>query len=747
MAEEKIEEKVILEVDTGQSITTIKELRQAVKEARAEFISAEEGTEGYEQALQKVVKLRTTLTNATKLGTILANEEEESYNTLSATLSELTIRYKNLGDTAERAELAERIAGINTQLKEMDTTRGVFTRFVGQYENAAKGFTPLQFQIQQVARELPSLTMSFNQFFLAISNNLPLLADEFKRTSGEVARLRAEGQQVPSAFSQALKAVFSWQTLLVVGITLLASYGKEIIQWGKDLITGAGRANSAEKAARGLNDAIKDGYDDVAGAIYTLRDLQRQWDETGGNLEEKQRIVESNADAFERLGLKVEDVEGAENLLVKNTDAFIESMKLRAQAAAAQELAIEQYRVALQEQQKADEKIKKGKKETIVTYTDFGIGPTPTRKEVKREYTDEEAEGLRKDQRSAEALADAYFNLKRARDAAADAALKNSGITELASEANTTAAKASEDAAKRQQEIAKANYEAELELMRLRQGNRAANRENDLQTLQENYDTELAAFNTHVENERIAQETADAIRLEMAERFRQQKSDINARYDAEELSAFEEELKAEIDAEHKAGEQAIKEGDRQYKAKRKLDKAEEKAERDKQKLIGNLIAAGAELAGENTAFGKAVAVASTTVSTWQSAQEAYRSQFNPPTTSSPARGAIAAAAAVASGMANIRNILSVQVPKSPLGSGSGIGGIGAGSGGSGNSAPAVIQQVPVTRTLTSDSEETRLNNIETNTNRAAQDQRVVLVWSDVEEAARTVEIQHRETSF
>lgn len=743
MAENTIEKKVILDLETGQSITNLKELREAVKAARAEFVAAEAGTEDYEEALQKVVRLRTALTQATKLGTAAVNEEEESYNSLSATLSELTYRYKTLGDTAERADLAERIADVNTQLKEMDTTRGVFTRFVGQYENAAKGFTPLQYQVQQVARELPSLTMSFNQFFLAISNNLPMLADEFKRTSEEVARLRAEGQKVPSAFSQVIKSIFSWQTLLVVGITLLASYGSEIIKWGKDLLTGANRASAAEKAVKGLNESMRDGYDDVAGSMYTLRDLQSQWEALGDSLEDKQRFIEDNADAFARLGVKVEDVEGAENLLVQNTESFIESMKLRAQAAAAQELAIEQYRVALQEQQKADEKIAKGNP----VAKNVGVYGNVPRYEVEYiPYTDEEEEAIRKDQKAAEALAEAYFNLQAARETAAQAALKSAGIVELEANANNDAARSASDAAKLQQQIAENNYKAELELLRLRQENRAETRENDLQTLRENYAKEMEAFNTRVEEERIAQETADAIRLEMTERFRQQQAEINARYDEEALSEFEKELKAEMDAQHKAGVQELKLGEQQYKSEQKIKEKEKKAERDKYKLIGDLMASGAELGGENTAFGKALAVASTTISTWQTAQEAYQSQFNPGTASSPVRGAIAAAAAIASGLANVRSILSVQVPKSPLGGGSSSG-LGGSASAAITSPPAVIQQVPITRTLTSASEEERLNNIEANTGRAAQDQRVVLVWQDVEEAARTVEIQNSETSF
>ena len=70
-----------------------------------------------------------------------------------------------------------------------------------------------------------------------------------------------------------------------------------------------------------------------------------------------------------------------------------------------------------------------------------------------------------------------------------------------------------------------------------------------------------------------------------------------------------------------------------------------------------------KLAGQETGAGKALAVAGTLISTYLSAQKAYESQFKPVAIAdSPIRGAIAAAAAVASGLANVKAILKVKTP-------------------------------------------------------------------------------------
>lgn len=120
--------------------------------------------------------------------------------------------------------------------------------------NTNGAFSPLGFSIQQVARELPSLTMGAQMFFLAISNNLPILSDELRKAKASYAALIAEGKQATPVWKQVLSSIFSWQTAMVVGITLLTMYGKEIGNWIKGLF-GASKAN--EELAKSLDEINK----------------------------------------------------------------------------------------------------------------------------------------------------------------------------------------------------------------------------------------------------------------------------------------------------------------------------------------------------------------------------------------------------------------------------------------------------------------------------------------------------------
>jgi hypothetical protein len=98
--------------------------------------------------------------------------------------------------------------------------------------------------------------------------------------------------------------------------------------------------------------------------------------------------------------------------------------------------------------------------------------------------------------------------------------------------------------------------------------------------------------------------------------------------------------------------------------------------------IAILEAAGA-IAGQQTALGKSLAVASTVIGTYAAAQKAYLSQLIPGDVTSPVRATIAAAAAVVTGLARVKAILSVRVPGGDRGGGgqgvpqpSGLGGLG-----------------------------------------------------------------------
>lgn len=162
-----------------------------------------------------------------------------SYYEMNAAMLELQKRYKALSEADRESSVGKNLIAqanaLNNKLKEIDSQFGNYQRNVGNYASSWNG---LQMQVQQIARELPNAALGLNMFIIAISNNLPMLIDEIKRTSDEVQRLRMEGQKTVSVWKQLMGAVFSWQIAVVVGITILTAYRNEISDWVASLFRG-----------------------------------------------------------------------------------------------------------------------------------------------------------------------------------------------------------------------------------------------------------------------------------------------------------------------------------------------------------------------------------------------------------------------------------------------------------------------------------------------------------------------------
>ena len=353
MAQDTIDKIINIQFRYSDLIKGWEAASTAIDTAKAKLQKFKEAgdSEGVAKQAQIIKALRTEMSAYTR--EIQANIREEvklngSVENLRAGIQKLTAQYNKLGREERNnakigGELSAKIREMQTELNEANASLLNFRDNVGNYASAAKGFTPLAFQVQQLAREFPSLTISAQQFFLAISNNLPMLADELTRARMANKALRAEGKATIPVFRQVISSIFSWQTALVVGITLLTAYGKEIGTWVKGLFTAKEAALSMAEAQDKVNDALKkDGYG-IGEQIAKVKELQMQWRALGDDLKVRKQFIVDNKDAFDDLGVQVNNVNDAEKLLVERTDDFIQSLQLRAQAAAAQKLASEQY--------------------------------------------------------------------------------------------------------------------------------------------------------------------------------------------------------------------------------------------------------------------------------------------------------------------------------------------------------------------------------------------------------------------
>ncbi len=344
-------ESIMEDADAYQRelIKTQKELEKV--KARLAARQTEEG--------KQVVQIKEQIRQLNLETTRAARENlaaEGSLDKLRAQLIRTTAAYDALSDaareSAEGQQMLKQIQEYQLQVGELEQSTGRFQRNVGNYASA---FSPLGFQVQQLARELPSLTNSVQQFFMAISNNLPMLVDELGRAKTANAALSSEGKKGVPVFKQLITSILSWQTALIVGITLVTAYGKEIGNFVKGLFTGKKDVIDFAEALENVNEAMD--FDDLGGKIADFNRLVKVYRDLGDNAAAKEKFIKDYREEIDKTGIAVNNINDAENLFVLQTEAYLQSIKLRARAKAGEKLASEQYALAVQEEFDSEEEL------------------------------------------------------------------------------------------------------------------------------------------------------------------------------------------------------------------------------------------------------------------------------------------------------------------------------------------------------------------------------------------------------
>lgn len=364
MATETRETVYNIKLNATEAIATAAELQQkidGIKEAmKQEAAQNGKGTIAYQQKGAQLKVLTAQYNSYSKFAVNsmkLEGQQADALKAMRLQVSLLTQEYDGLGkaerEAAQGTELRDRIAGLTAELSKQEQALGNFRRNVGNYGSAYNG---LNIQTQQLVRELPSLTVSANQFFLAISNNLPMFFDEIQKVRMEAAALRKEGKAAPSVIKTVLSSFLSMQTLLAVGVTLLAQYGGEIVQWIGELLKGKNAADSTAASMKALNESMD--FSGLGKQIANINLLADAWARLGDDAEAKAGFIKKYKDEIADTGLAINDVNDAEAVFGSpaSTQKVIDAMVARAQAAASLKLYEEQIAEGIELRAKAQQR-------------------------------------------------------------------------------------------------------------------------------------------------------------------------------------------------------------------------------------------------------------------------------------------------------------------------------------------------------------------------------------------------------
>ena len=450
---EKAEQRLAyLQSDEGKRLLELKakiaELTSARKQQKATVDPLAQAQEklAYAQSEEnQQLKLYSTqireANQIAQLQATIANSAEGSYNRLSAQyalnkirLNQMSAAEREAADSGKKLE-AETNA-IYQQMIKLQEATGNYRLSVGHYQKTWDG---LGISISQVVRELPAAAVSLNTFFLSISNNIPIVVDEINRLRRQNELLAAEGKEQISVTRSIVKSLFSWNTALVVLLTVFSMYGKEIITWIDKTLAGRDAAKSFEDALEDLNDELGKGSTGPYGQqIAVLRRLSENWKDLGNNIKAQTQWINDNEKEFSKLGITIDSINDANNAFVDNTESVVAAYKARAKAEAALNVVSQQYQKLLVAENKAElEKVREyGFFDKTINYFKAlwgGIsGPDSdlsleTRLKKQRQRN---VESLQKDADALEKEVESYFNVWKFYEDQADALFKEIGLEE-----------------------------------------------------------------------------------------------------------------------------------------------------------------------------------------------------------------------------------------------------------------------------------------------------------------------------
>lgn len=296
--------------------------------------------------------------------------QQMSYNQLSQAYTQLKNKINEMtAATEDEIKARERLSaiarGVYEQMNTLQQETGKYTLQVGNY---AKSWNGLHVAMQQIIRETPNLAMGFNTFFLAISNNIPILSDQIKLARDKynadlanIAALKAAGaaeSELAAAQKaaipvgkQLLTSFLSWQTAMVAGVALLTMFGGKLIKAASGWIKMKRGIDDAKVSMQAFNNAVEVGL--KAGAEETakltvlynaatdlnlamndrldaIKSLKNLWPSVFGGLSNEAILVGNAKAAYDDLAkslFKVAQAQAAMNLLTE-----IAGKKIQAQA-------------------------------------------------------------------------------------------------------------------------------------------------------------------------------------------------------------------------------------------------------------------------------------------------------------------------------------------------------------------------------------------------------------------------------
>lgn len=228
---ERVQAKIRITLD-GYSDSLVKakqELNQLNTAIRAGRDVTEGGIGAYQRAVNQLHEVKRAMMDLAVANKLNSDEAKE-----------LIINYEHLNKTVRDAEMRV----------------GQHQRSVGNYSKGQRAYNYEMFQFTQIMRELPNFAMSARIGIMALSNNMPMAADGFMKVAREINLATGKANGYKFAMKEVLKTVFSWQSLLLVGITIAVASADAIGKWASSVFNAKTSLETTNEALKNINAEI-----------------------------------------------------------------------------------------------------------------------------------------------------------------------------------------------------------------------------------------------------------------------------------------------------------------------------------------------------------------------------------------------------------------------------------------------------------------------------------------------------------
>ena len=316
--------------------------QQVIGELNEEQAKLQEQKKSFEQNLEQTKSLRTQLRECKEqLALLEANGKRgtEEFKRLQEEAGRLT---NAIGDANQQAKLLAHdnaqlqgfMSGVSGLAGAFTAAQGAAALFVGENENLQRAMLKVQ--------SLMSVTMGLQQVMNTLNKDSAFMLTTVTKAK-ELLTAATNRLSVALGISNvAAKALMATLTLgLSVAITAVIALISHM-------------ASEAQKAAEQQKKFNEEVAKAAAKPLSAYIALKTEWENLTGSMKEREKWVQDNADRFEALGLKVYDAKTAEDVLIRNSQKFVEACIAKAKALAAQQLAAEKYEEIIKKQAEVD---------------------------------------------------------------------------------------------------------------------------------------------------------------------------------------------------------------------------------------------------------------------------------------------------------------------------------------------------------------------------------------------------------